>query len=549
MKSKRRWLSLGFALLTAMPAVALAEGDVCHLHQELPVERQLRRLSIDLRGTIPGVAEYDTVIGLSAVPDAIIDDYLASDDFRMQMRRYHESLFWTNPNPALSDVSFSLSSVSYGGAPVYFVPSQGKSRLFRGGDGTHMCQDKPQSDLGWDAQGLPITEKMGTDAAGDWFAEGWVEVHPYWDADPAKKVKVCAFDAQANETYTLTTGADAGTHSCDHLLAAGKAKSCGCGPNLNYCMLTSVVQPQVLSALREQIMRFVDEHTSGVQPYSGMLSSLRVHYNGPLAHYFRYLAQRQTYSRTQNEHQAADGALPDLPFTSTDTWVALEREAPHAGVITLPAFLLRFQTNRSRANRYRIAFLGEYFQPPGTKDTNCEQETDDLTKRCVCRSCHLTLEPLAAHFGQFAEAGSMSLRDYAREYATRNACSKGIAPASTAWCDRHYEQAPDITDPDIRPYKLKALRYADAEHPAIGPNFEEGPQGLVKEDIESGLFYEVAVEQLFTFLMKRAPNLDPTTSDYEGDALAKIATEFRSHDNLHLAVREIVKLPAYRRMP
>ncbi|MDC0739929.1 hypothetical protein [Polyangium mundeleinium] len=552
MKSKRHWQVLCFALLAAAPSVALAdEGEQCFLHRELPVERQLRRLSIDLRGTVPDVAEYDAVAGLSELPDALLDEYLASDAFRVQIRRYHESLLWTNPAPALADVGFSLSTVAYDGSPVYYVPGQGKSALFRGGDGTHTCQNKSQEALGYDpVTGMPITEPMGTDAAGAWSAEGWVEVHPYWEADPAKKVKVCAFDAQTAATYTLPPGdPDAGTHSCDHLLATNKAKSCGCGPELSYCMPAGVVQPLVHAALREQMLRLIDEHTDGKQPYSGLLTTKRVHYNGPLAFYFKYHAQRQTFSRTQNEHQASDGPLPDLAFTDVDTWVAVEREAPHAGLLTLPAFLLRFQTNRGRANRYRIAFLGQYFQPPSTKDTNCAKESDDLTRRCVCRNCHLTLEPIAAYFGQFTEAGSMSLRDFAREYPTRKACAKGIAPQNAGWCDRHYVAIPDDTDPDLRPYTLKALQYADDEHPEIKPHFDAGPADLVKADIESGRFHEVATEHLFSYLMKREPNLDPTTSDYEGDALAKIAADFRVHDDIRQAVRDLVKLPAYRRMP
>src|SRR6185503_8635884 len=97
---------------------------------------------------------------------------------------------------------------------------------------------------GYDVDGLPQTELMGTDGVGPYYAEGWIEVHPYWEPDPNKTIKVCAFDAQTTETYTIPPGSpDAGTYPCDHLAAVGRAKACGCGPNLDYCMDTGTVQP------------------------------------------------------------------------------------------------------------------------------------------------------------------------------------------------------------------------------------------------------------------------------------------------------------------
>lgn len=550
MNCSKRWQVLGFAVTTALTFPAFAEGEQCSLYRDLPVERQLRRLAIDLKGTVPEMSEYDVVAGKTSLPSEIIDAYMASDEFRLQMRRYHEGLLWTNPSLVLGDVGFSLSTSTVNGNVLHFVSSTTKRRLYRGGDGTHICQSKPQSMLGYDAQGMPNVELMGTDATGDWYAEGYVEIHPYWEADPAKTIKVCAFDAQASATYTLAApDPDAGTHSCDTMMAIGKTKFCGCGPDLNYCMLTTPVQTRVLTDLREQVLRFVDEFATGNRPYSEILTAKTIHYNGPLVHYFKYLAQRQTLGRTQNAHTAADGTLPDLKYTDADTWVAVEREAPHAGILTLPAYLLRFQTNRGRANRYRIAFLGEYFQPPSTKDANCSKESDDLTQRCVCRNCHVTLEPIAAYFGQFVEAGAMSVRDFASSYATAQECAKSIAPQSSGYCDRFYSIVPDLQDPDIRRYRLKALQYADTAHPAIQPHFDAGPAALAQGDITSGAFHEVAIEHLFEFFMKRPPNLDPTSSDYEGDTLTTIAKEFQSTDDFRLAVRRLVELPLYRRTP
>ncbi|MEZ4293685.1 MAG: hypothetical protein R3B70_01820 [Polyangiaceae bacterium] len=542
------------AAVTLLSAAGVRADDaVCPLHRELPVERQIRRLSIDLRGTLPDMADYEAADGATKVPDAVLDAYLDSDELRVQMRRYHESLLWTNPNIIIGDTGFALSNVNFGGGTVVYYMT-GRRGTYRGGDGTHTCQNKPQADLGYDPDGRPTAEYKGKDNGIDWWAEGWVEVHPYWEPDPNKTLKVCAFDAQTSAEYTIPTGANAGTYSCNHVLShaqlsADKKNPCGCGPELKTCILTGTVQPVVLASMREQMLRLIDLHTVGGRPYSEILTSKSAHYNGPLVHYFKYLGREQTFNRTVNVPQPADGKLPDLGYLDQDTWVEIERESPHAGVLTLPAYLLRFQTNRGRANRYRIAFTGQYFQPPSTKDSNCAEQGNDLTGRCVCRGCHTTLEPLAAHFGQFLEAGSTVLRDFEREYDTQNACAKGIGPSSTAWCDRHYLAVPSMEDPDIRPYRLKALEYADPNHPLVQPHFDAGPEGLAKQDIESGVFHRVAVEHLFEFLMKRPPDLDVTSPDYEGDVIEQIAADFQQHDDFKKAIRALVSLPAYRRMP
>lgn len=545
--------ALAAASVAVLGAGAAHAGDpVCALHRELPVERQIRRLSLDLRGTVPDMADYDAAEGAASVPPELVDAYLASDDLRVQMRRYHESLLWTNPSIIIGDVGFALSTVTIGGNVLHFTT--GRRNTYRGGDGTHSCQNKPQGDLGYDPDGRPKAEFMGKDNGIDWFAEGWVEVHPYWEADPNKTIKVCAFDAQTSPTYTIPSGPSAGTYTCDHVLAhaqlsAEKKNPCGCGPNLDYCILSSVAQPVILASMREQLLRLVDLHTVGGRPYSEILTSKTAHYNGPLVHYFNYLGKQQTFTRTQNIPQPADGELPQLGYLQQDTWVEIEREAPHAGVLTLPAYLLRFQTNRGRANRYRIAFAGQYFQPPSTKDKDCAEVGNDLTGRCVCRGCHVTLEPLAAHFGQFLEAGTTALRDFMPEYATGTDCSKGIGPASATWCNRYYLPVPSKEDPDIRPYRLKPLEYADAEHPLVQPHFDAGPAGLAQGDIDSGLFHKVAVVHLFEFLMKRPPDMDVTSPDYEGDLVDAIAADFQVHDDFRQALRALVSLPAYRRMP
>ncbi len=544
------------------PGTSRAEEDACRLHQPIPIERLLRRLSIDLRGTVPDVAEYEAVAGLDELPDSVLDAFLASDEFRLEMRRYHEALLWTNSAPSLDSVGFSLSPETVAGNVIY--STFGRRAIYRGGNGTHRCQNKNQLTdpaLGYDANGKPIAQDFGVEAGKPLRLEGWVEVHPYWEPDPSKTLKVCAFEAQTTASYTIPSGVDAGTHSCAHVTAQGKSDTCGCGPDLQNCIIRDPVQLAVHRAMREQILRTIDDSTTGGKPYSDIVTTKRAYYNGTLTHYFKHLGQQQQVSLLQNVWQESDGALPELAYVDANTWVPIERGGVHAGVLTLPAYLLRFQTNRGRANRYRVAFEGRYFEPPSTKDENCMPVGDDLTTRCVCRGCHTTLEPLASYFGQFVESGTTMLFDFADHFTTKTLCDRGQLPefpSSAAWCSRYYVPVADLADPDLRNYRLKALQYADVEHPDVQPNFDAGPLALAQADIMKGLengkegaagFHRVAVEHLFEHLMKRAPDLDVTSLTFEGDELAAVAAAFAQHDDLREAIRALVKLPAYRRAP
>ena len=155
--------------------------------------------------------------------------------------------------------------------------------------------------------------------------------------------------------------------------------------------------------------------------------------------------------------------------------------------------------------------------------------------------------PTICNSPALAEAGSTALTTLPTSFDSLQECIAASAPLGTAYCERFYEPVPDLLDPDIRPYKLKALRFADDEHPEVQSNFDAGPAAWASDIIESGEFHQVAVEHLFIFFMKREPDLDKLSPTFEGDELELIGENFREHDDITQAVREILALPAYRR--
>ena len=81
--------------MVGLPPVAYAaatndtEAPMC---QQTPVQEQLhylRRLSLDLRGHLPSVAEYEFVAQSGQVSAQQIEEMLASEEFVVRMRRYH----------------------------------------------------------------------------------------------------------------------------------------------------------------------------------------------------------------------------------------------------------------------------------------------------------------------------------------------------------------------------------------------------------------------------------------------------------------------------
>ncbi len=549
-------LAMSISSLAALPEARAADDNACLLHRPVPIERQLRRLSITLRGHVPEYEEYATVDGLDAVPDSIVDAYLASDEFRMQMRRFHESLLHTNPatvslrttNMTLSEVTAETSGST---TKVWHVNSAGRRKVYRGGNGNHVCQDLPQSDasLGY-ANGVPKCTNIGPDSSGnDACLEGWVNVAPYWD--PANPIKVCAFDAQAAKTYDKTTSPNPGTYSCSEL-SSQSAPTCGCGPNLSYC-IRSTLEPMLWSDLREQLLRTVDDHAMGIEPYSAMLTTKKMYTNGRLDFWKKNIAGTVSYSRAYNEWHKGDAPQVANPDWNDLNWRTVNRDAPHSGILTLPAFTLRFQTNRGRANRFRIAFLNQYFVAPSTPDrAGCTDDAADVTQRCYCRDCHRVLEPLAAHFAQVSEAGSSLLTDFEKIVYSQAECNAQVLPGSSSVCSRFYAkgEAPDPNDPTkmISAWRLLPLEYADA-HPEVAENFDKGPEALAQKIIDDGSLARSTVAHLFAFLVRREMNLDPASEDNEIPLLDELAKEFQADDNLPRLAKRIVQLAVFRRMP
>ncbi len=505
------------------------ETLACEQPHELDKYALLKRLSLDLRNQVPSIEEYQALDPLPTVPPAVIESYLASDGFKTAMRRHHENLLWPNVSAVrLSETTTVLTTPS--GSPS--LRMLGREALYRGvRDDT--CDDVLQTafDPAFPKEFRPIPGRVvGTKER----HEGYRLVHPYWD--PSSTVKVCAYDAQE----TVSFQKNGKTVACN--TTEGRANpACGCGPSLSYCYAqpTAATTGAILASLREQLDRVVDRATSGTVPYTEILLADDVEENGPIAFWRKNIAPQGTITAAYDVPLPGE-PISDLAFTD-DTWHSIGRSKLHAGVITLPAFLLRFQTDRGRANRFRIAFQNRLFVPAAKLDPlpGCSNDSADLTTRCNCQYCHSTLEPLALHFGDFAEAGAAAMNDPKVYPLQRPDCVGSNDPI----CRRFYVTQSDLTRPGWR----TSYQFADA-HPEYVKAIADGPRVLAEEAIADGSFARAAVQNLFLRLVKRELRV---SGDHTEDQalLDELVNGFVSGGwNYPKLVQTIVSLPEYRRV-
>jgi hypothetical protein len=527
-----------FAWLVAAVSPAGAE-NVCELPHDVSPQQLLRRLSLDVRGQLPSIEEYEELDALGASPYDHLAEWTVSEAFRLSMRRYHEEMVW--PNVSMTKLAGGTSQLEKGeDEPALHTSDSWRQRVWRGVADVN-CDDfeetrfLPEKDPSRPLYRVD-TSRVKFDSDGV-RREGWRWVKPYWD--PEHPVKVCAFDAQGTESVVV----DGETLECG-VTAAYADASCGCGRDLHWCYgpweQTGLA---VLEDLREQLGRQVDEVTVGGRPYTDLLLSTTAWENGRIAFYKRWLATNVNHEGGAWNIADLTEEIPDKAFTDA-TWVQVNRGPFHAGIVTLPAYLLRFQTNRGRANHFRINFMCERFIPPAELADNqgCSSVGTDLQKRCNCRYCHIILEPMASAFGGFAEGGTTLQLNNPTFPIVRPSCVPGAGKQPSHFCGRFYVTQPDEHNAGM----LLSRQYADV-HSDLGVALEGGPRRLAQRIIDRGDFAQCAVKRLFLQLLRREMHLTGEGPD-ESALLETLAADFTaSNYDFPRLVRQIVSLPVYAR--
>jgi hypothetical protein len=213
----------------------------------------------------------------------------------------------------------------------------------------------------------------------------------------------------------------------------------------------------------------------------------------------------------------------------------------HAGILTSPAFLLRFQTNRARASKYYADFLCSPFQPPpgGLPPSTDEEALEvDLQKRAGCKLCHSLLEPAASHWGRWPEQGGGYLNP--EEYTPyREDCALcAVNGGCSQLCrDRYVTEAIAHSEKAYFGW-LQAYLFRRPEHKIF---VEEGPRLLVESTMVDDRLPSCVTAKMSRWLLGR-----PALAEEEG-WLADVAMQFVANGyDVRALVKAIVTSDMYR---
>ncbi len=515
MRKRTFFLLLCLALPLTLWIRGSSQAQVCEPEDTQKALQYLRRLSLDLRNYAPSQEEAQEVIKAKQVPDALIDKMIQSPEALSRLRDYHRDLLWGN----ISDLNFidqDFRLTGDGAKVPLFNPY--RSTRYRSHTEEIGCLDEPAR---IENGVIQTTCQNGNTLC----QEGYVMIAPYWAPDT--KLKVCAFDAQealkGKNTETTCSSRE-----------GANLNACGCGPNLMWCQSeTHRTERTIQDAMAQQMLYLAESLAKDGKPYTQVLTSNYAVFNGPLAHFWKHQAQTVSEIRLDIDTRTN---YPDIPFHQKDTWAQIEQPALYSGILTMPAFLLKFATNRGRANRFYQAFLCKDFQappdglPPG--QDACHEEPN-LMKRCGCKYCHQALEPAASHWGRFFEGGLATLdREKYPEFLEK--CAK--AGNNDNFCRQYYFTRPNHPDEEEYRGYLKSYIFADK---LMKNNIEKGPRNLADQAIQGGAFASCVSRKMWGWFAG-----DPTPTEERVKILAEGFT--KGQYKLLDLIKAVVTSPEYK---
>jgi len=498
------------------------EDSMCRPDQpRMDKHAYLRALSLDLRGDVPSAEEYAALDAASDVPEAMIDAWLDSEKFVDRAVRAHRALMWNNiENLRIVNYRANMTRTRMSGEWVYWRGRQ--AQVYRGNDGG-ACADEP-------ARFGPSGEILFRLDATQHRREGWVEVEPYWA--PGTRIRVCAWDAQ--DALVSPSGTNCGSN------AGYNDLECGCGPNLVLCEngYPLALQQAFATDIELRIAKLIRDD----RPYTELFTSRTAYVNGPLVHYLRWQTGLTQGIRLDPAPYDMAG-LPNIPFTDY-AFREITLPEQHAGLLTSPAFLLRFQTNRARANRFFDSFLCSPPSPPpgGLPVAIPGQRIEpDLQKRDGCKYCHALLEPAAAHWGRWTEAGAgfLSPSSFPATRADCEACGR-TGQACSQDCRLYYVTSAFSSEEAQYLGKLSSLQFLKAEHQR---NVEMGPKLLVLTSIVDDRFPSCVSTRAVENMFGREASSD------EQEWIGELSRDFLASGYRYKAlVKSIVTSETYRRV-
>lgn len=358
---------------------------------------------------------------------------------------------------------------------------------------------------------------------------------PYWETNAT--VPMCAIEAQTRDFNPWTM------ETCETARFLSD-RSCGCGLGGRRCESgTGANHNARIAAINEEPLQLIDSVIRRDEDYFNILTTRRGFVNGPLSQLYR---NAQTPTVWQVTSPTAPNLVPNLPMSSTDTWVEYTRDEFASGVLTTASWLYRFPTQRARVNQFWGAFLCKHFSPPAgavvpPPEDSCNRD-NNLATRCGCSYCHATIEPVGAHWGRFGERNAQWLDPelYPRLSAKCRDCALAGNTTCDNECGNYVMQAVDGEGAtSLGLLRTYLYRTTDEE-----PNIVGGPKLLVERMLQTGELEQCAVQNAWQHLLGR-----PMTTEEERLYMGALVDQFAmSNHNWKELMLRIVSTDAYRRV-
>jgi len=372
--------------------------------------------------------------------------------------------------------------------------------------------------------------------------------------------------------------------SCRTQTGISRAQDCGCGVGLERCFPTAannvqfapaVVAPELdvlgtdspIDSVRqasgdwdrlwwsEEARQFLSYVFGQDRDFREILNAPYTFVNGPLIQYYQSEAPAGCCGAGVGLGYTAPDALfdparlpKDLLPHDANKWELVSNRGAHAsGILTMPIFLTKFGTRRSRAHVLYNAFLcKDFIAPPNLQ---LAPSTDpNLMTRPGCNSCHATLEPLAAYFSRVMESDITYLPPSAFPTDTTGPCSGANAslnPVCQCKTDKNGNlngTCKNYYDPSFSDGKHAVLRgaYPDTTGATQG-HAESGPAGIAAELVTHPEFASCVAQNVASSFLGR-----PLTTEDEGLQQALSAAFTGDGFKLRAVVRAMVLSDAYR---
>ncbi|HEY4220772.1 MAG TPA: DUF1585 domain-containing protein, partial [Myxococcota bacterium] len=318
---------------------------------DAPDDAILRRLSLDLRGTVPTPEELKRLEKGGLTIDGAVDEFMDSKDFQSTFILYHKDLIRPRTGDYNTDASYTKVS-----------------------------------EVVVDGERVLTSSRLAAEAgSGKCSRSERVSVSPWWDRQGTHYA--------CKDTGSSSSNAADGTR-CDNEEGQRSGK-CGCGPYLLYCYPEGV-KDAVLTSQKQEGARIAMEVVNNDLPYPTILTSNWTMNDGALEVYYAKLEDRLN-----------DVKDPDIK----KPWVRTARPDRHSGILTTPEMFNFFYNGRRWAQRTFEAFFCHEVYPDfdlldDTKDAGAMSAVPyrdspllepslTVTEVRACAACHLQLDGLA----------------------------------------------------------------------------------------------------------------------------------------------------------